>query len=135
MSDPTPPLKNPLDPERADTRPSSAPTADGAVAPATSAAAARDRVLLPWVFWPSAVIVLSFVVATLLAPEQMTVGIGLVQQAIITNFSWWYALVALFFVLFCGYLAFSRKGDITLGKPDEKPEFSTLSWFLSLIHI
>jgi len=129
MSDPTPPSTEPMIPEQPGNHPSSATAPDAGVAPATSAAAARDRVLLPWVFWPSAVIVLSFVGATLLAPEQMTVGIGLVQQAIITNFSWWYALVALFFVLFCGYLAFSRKGDITLGKPDEKPEFSTLSWF------
>ena len=74
-------------------------------------------------------IVLGFVVATMLLPEQMTDAIGAVQQGIITNFSWWYAAVALFFVLFCLYLAFSRKGQITMGKPDEKPEFSTLSWF------
>ena len=106
--------------------------ASGAVAPASSDAATRARVLLPWVFWPSTIVVLLFVGATLLFPEPMTAAIGAVQQAIITNFSWWYALVALFFVLFCGYLAFSRKGAITLGKPDEKPEFSTLSWFALL---
>lgn len=106
--------------------------ASGAVAPASSDAATGARVLLPWVFWPSTIVVLLFVGATLLFPEPMTAAIGTVQQAIITNFSWWYALVALFFVLFCGYLAFSRKGAITLGKPDEKPEFSTLSWFALL---
>lgn len=99
--------------------------------PATAEAAAGDRarVLVPWVFWPSALAVLAFVGLTLAFPAQMTDVIGDVQSAIITNFSWWYAAVALFFVLFCAYLAFSRKGDITLGRPDEKPEFSTMSWF------
>lgn len=125
MSDPTPPSDAPPASDHTDPRPS----ADGAVAPASADTATRARVLLPWVFWPSTIVVLAFVGATLLMPEQMTTGIGLVQDAIITNFSWWYAAVALFFVLFCGYLAFSRKGDITLGRPDEKPEFSTLSWF------
>lgn len=70
MSDPTPPSTEPMIPEQPENHPSSATAPDAGVAPATSAAAARDRVLLPWVFWPSAVIVLSFVVATLLAPSR-----------------------------------------------------------------
>lgn len=82
-----------------------------------------------WVFWPSAVVILAFVGATLAFPAQMESAIGSVQAAIIANFSWWYALVALLFVFFCLYLGFSRKGQITLGRPDEAPEFSTLSWF------
>jgi choline/glycine/proline betaine transport protein len=88
--------------------------------------------LKTWVFWPSAVVILAFVGATMLLPEQMETGIGLVQSAIISNFSWWYAAIALFFVVFCLYVGFSRKGTITLGRPDEQPEFSTLSWFALL---
>lgn len=82
-----------------------------------------------WVFWPSAIVILAFVGATLAFPEPMETAIGSVQSAIIANFSWWYALVALIFVFFCLYLGFSRKGQITMGHPDEEPEFSTLSWF------
>ena len=125
MTDTTPPHRTPAPPGSADASTPS-PTV-----PATSADAQTGpgRSLVGWVFWPSTVIVLGFVVATMLLPEQMTDAIGAVQQGIITNFSWWYAAVALFFVLFCLYLAFSRKGQITMGKPDEKPEFSTLSWF------
>ncbi len=85
-----------------------------------------------WVFWPSAVIILTFVGITLMFPEAMETGIGAVQSAIIANFSWWYALVALLFVFFCLYLGFSRKGKITMGRPDEGPEFSTMSWFALL---
>jgi len=85
-----------------------------------------------WVFWPSAVIILAFVGVTLAFPEAMETGIGAVQSAIIANFSWWYALVALVFVFFCLYLGFSRKGKITMGRPDEGPEFSTMSWFALL---
>ncbi|UBH24803.1 BCCT family transporter [Micrococcus porci] len=102
-------------------------------APATADQADRGHAgLLPWVFWPSTLIVLLFVVATLAFPAQMTDVIGDVQAAIIRNFSWWYAIVAFAFVVFCAYLVFSRKGSITLGKPDEKPEFSTMSWFALL---
>ena len=111
----------------------SAPTASRSDDPvpttAADASTSAGRALVPGVFWPTAVIVLAFVLATLFFPDQMTTAISAVQGAIITNFSWWYAAVALFFVLFCVYLAFSRKGAITMGKPDEKPEFSTLSWF------
>ncbi|MGO4453467.1 BCCT family transporter [Arthrobacter sp. RAF14] len=85
-----------------------------------------------WVFWPTAVIVLAFVTATIISPEGMSVGIAAVQGAIIANFSWWYVLLAFGFVLFCVYLGFSRKGDVKLGRPDHDPEFSLLSWFALL---
>lgn len=85
-----------------------------------------------WVFWPTAVIVLAFVTATIISPEGMSVGIAAVQGAIIVNFSWWYVLLAFGFVLFCIYLGFSRKGDVKLGRPDHAPEFSLVSWFALL---
>jgi len=85
-----------------------------------------------WVFWPTAVIVLAFVTATIISPDGMSVGIAAVQGAIIANFSWWYVLLAFGFVLFCIYLGFSRKGDVKLGRPDHAPEFSLVSWFALL---
>ncbi|MFK0071834.1 BCCT family transporter [Arthrobacter woluwensis] len=85
-----------------------------------------------WVFWPTAVIVLAFVTATIISPEGMSIGIAAVQGAIIANFSWWYVLLAFGFVLFCIYLGFSRKGDVKLGRPDHAPEFSLVSWFALL---
>lgn len=82
-----------------------------------------------WVFWPTAVIVLAFVVATIMNPAVMSAGIGAVQGAIVSNFSWWYVSLAFLFVLFCVYIGFSRKGNVKLGRPEHEPEFSLLSWF------
>ena len=54
------------------------------------------------------------------------------MQGLESNFSWLYLGVMLFFVLFCLALAFSKFGKIRLGTDDEKPEYSTISWFAML---
>src|SRR6185369_3049080 len=54
---------------------------------------------------------------------------GAIQSSIVNTFSWYYVLIAAFFVVFCLFLGFSRFGDIKLGRDDEEPEFSLLSWF------
>lgn len=82
-----------------------------------------------WVFWPAAVIVLGFVAFTLISPstaEALFLGL---QDAIVENFSWYYVLIAAFFVGFSLFVGFSRFGDIKLGKDQDEPEFSTGSWF------
>lgn len=82
-----------------------------------------------WVFWPAAVIVLAFVAFTLVAPgaaESMFVAL---QSGIVNNFSWYYVLVAAFFIGFSIFVGFSRFGSIKLGKDSDEPEFSTASWF------
>lgn len=48
------------------------------------------------------------------------------------NFSWFYQLVMLAFVVFVAILAFSKYGDIKLGNDGSKPEYSTFSWFAML---
>lgn len=105
------------------------PPSDGT--PAAPGATPHAR-LVPWVFWPSAVIILAFVALTMAFPQAMETGIGMVQQTIISNFSWWYLIMAFLLAVFCIYLLFSRKGNITLGKPDSTPEFSTASWLALL---
>src|SRR5690625_4766523 len=50
----------------------------------------------------------------------------------ITNFGCFYMLITAFFVLFIIVLAISPFGKIRLGKEDEKPEFSWLSWISML---
>lgn len=44
------------------------------------------------------------------------------------NFKWAFLVFGLFCVLFLIWLAFSRWGDIKLGRPDDEPEFSTYAW-------
>jgi glycine betaine transporter len=47
---------------------------------------------------------------------------------IIDNFGWLFVLTSAGFVLLAAALAFSRFGDIRLGKDHERPEFRTASW-------
>ncbi|WP_335339018.1 BCCT family transporter [Microterricola viridarii] len=82
-----------------------------------------------WVFWPAAVIVALFVGFALLAPRAAEALFGTIQSTIVNAFNWYYVLIAAFFVAFCLFLGFSRFGDIKLGKDDEEPEFSLMSWF------
>ncbi|WP_439690097.1 BCCT family transporter [Curtobacterium sp. SP.BCp] len=85
-----------------------------------------------WVFWPAAVVVLGFVAWTLVAPASAEGAFDTLQDAIVQNFSWYYVLVAAFFVAFSIFVGFSKFGDIKLGKDRDEPEFSTGSWFALL---
>lgn len=48
------------------------------------------------------------------------------------NFGWSYLLAMILFVIFALVLAFSKYGNIKLGKDDEEPEYSRTSWFAML---
>lgn len=85
--------------------------------------------LRPWVFWPAAVVVLGFVAWTLVAPGSAEAVFVALQDGIVRNFSWYYVLIAAFFVGFSLWVGFSRFGDVKLGKDADEPEFSTASWF------
>lgn len=89
----------------------------------------REPQVLRWVFWPAAVIVIAFVVFTLLLPQVAEAAFQAVQTSIVNAFNWYYVLIAAFFVAFALFLGFSRFGDIKLGRDDEEPEFSLMSWF------
>lgn len=54
------------------------------------------------------------------------------QSFISTQFGWLYVLLMTSILLIVIYLMFSKYGDIKLGKPDDKPEFSYLSWVAML---
>lgn len=49
-----------------------------------------------------------------------------------TSRAWFIMLTVSFMLIVCAYLAVSRYGDIVLGKDDDKPEFSTVSWLSML---
>ncbi|MFE6997057.1 BCCT family transporter [Microbacterium sp. NPDC057659] len=89
----------------------------------------RTSEVLGWVFWPSAAIVVLFVLFALLAPKVAEALFQTIQTTIVNAFNWYYVLIAAFFVAFCLFLGFSRFGDIKLGRDDEEPEFSLVSWF------
>lgn len=86
----------------------------------------------PAVFWPSLIIVGAFALFGILAPEAASTVLSSVQNWIVSTFGWWYMLVIAGFIVFVLVICFSRYGKIKLGGPDDKPEFSTMSWFTML---
>lgn len=64
----------------------------------------------------------------MIAPKISKTVFDTMQSSVINSFSWYYVLIAAFFVAFALWLGFSRFGDIKLGKDDDKPEFSMISW-------
>lgn len=107
------------------------PNATAATDPAP-ATTEREPQVLRWVFWPAAVIVVVFALFALLLPGVAESAFQAIQTSIVNAFNWYYVLIAAFFVAFCLFLGFSRFGDIKLGRDDEEPEFSLMSWFALL---
>ena len=47
-------------------------------------------------------------------------------------FGWYYMVIVALMIFFCVFLIFSPIGKLKLGKPEDKPEFNTISWFAML---
>ncbi|MGF3057159.1 BCCT family transporter [Microbacterium sp. YY-01] len=109
--------------------------APDAAGPASSINSSLRSASLPrsgvqrWVFWPAAAVIIVFVTFALAAPDVAEELFESVQKTIVNSFSWYYVLIAACFVAFCLFMGFSRFGDIRLGRDDDEPEFSLLSWF------
>jgi choline/carnitine/betaine transport len=83
-----------------------------------------DRV----VFGVAAVLSVGFVLAGAIWPNGLAENATGVLTWITENFGWLFVLTSAGFVLFSGYLAFTRYGNVKLGPDDAEPEFSTFSW-------
>ena len=85
-------------------------------------------------FFPSAALIILFVVFTLIYQESVSVFFELVQAFISAKFGWLYVVGVNIILIFCIYLAFSRFKNIRLGGSDCKPEFSTWAWLSMLFN-
>lgn len=86
----------------------------------------------PVLFWSTAVIILASVIFGAVAPERFDGVLSSFQKVITTNFNWFFILSVAIYLGVCMYVAFSKYGDLKLGKDDEKPEFSYFSWIAML---
>jgi len=77
-------------------------------------------------------ITLMFLAFGILAPENFDKVGSQALKYLTTNFGWLFLLTVFSFVIFVILLAFSSFGQIKLGRDDEKPEYSTFSWFAML---
>ncbi|MBM7598736.1 glycine betaine transporter [Virgibacillus halotolerans] len=89
------------------------------------------------VFYISAVLAFLFVVWGII-PKEVLPNANLdtvttaIQTYLVDQFGWFYLLSATTFLIFAIYLIFSKYGKIKLGKPNDKPEHSYISWFAML---
>ncbi|WP_340536994.1 BCCT family transporter [Nocardioides sp. GXZ039] len=79
-------------------------------------------------FGIAAALVIAFALWGWLAPDGMTTTTADALAWVTGNFGWLFVLVSAGFLIFSGFLAFTRYGNIKLGPDDSKPEFSTFSW-------
>lgn len=86
----------------------------------------------PLIFFVSGGVILLFVLLGALRPEQLGAITGGIQSWIIEQLGWVYIVSVTVFLLFLVWLFFSPYGHIKLGKDDDEPEYSTLTWFAML---
>lgn len=84
------------------------------------------------IFWISAILSLAIVAWGVISPSSARDTFELIVSFLTTNLGWLYIFVVTFFLAFSLYIAFSKYGSIKLGKDDDVPEFSTVSWFAML---
>jgi len=86
----------------------------------------------PWVFFPSAGLILAFVLVGVTLSGPMETFFLALQDFIVDNFGWFYILSVAGFLIFVLWLPFSRYGNIRLGKDHDRPEFSFATWVAML---
>jgi glycine betaine transporter len=80
------------------------------------------------VFAVAAALAVAFVLWGAISPEKMGDLTDAAMSWVTGSFGWLFVLTSGAFLLFAGYLALSRYGNIKLGPDDSAPEFSKFSW-------
>src|SRR5699024_10468085 len=84
------------------------------------------------VFYASLLLSLIFIAWGGAAPKNLDKVSSAAQVFLQEHFGWLYLISASIILIFAIYLAFSKYGDIKLGKDDDEPEYSRFSWFAML---
>ncbi|GHA83462.1 BCCT family transporter [Modicisalibacter luteus] len=86
----------------------------------------------PTIFFVSAGCMIVFLIALLVAPEQIRDIFASGRSWVVTNLGWFFIFGVNSWLLFLLWIAMSRHGRIRLGGQDAKPAYSNLSWFTML---
>jgi len=81
----------------------------------------------------SLIVLLLIVTYAAINPELMNAQMCSVKGFISRYFGWWYVGLDAVFCLPVFIIPFTKYGALKLGKPDDKPEYSTFSWMAMLI--
>ena len=79
-------------------------------------------------FFGSLALLLSVTLPLVIYPEQGEAWVNLARALLTENFGFLYLALRIGAGIFMLFISFSDIERISLGHPDEKPEFSTLSW-------
>ncbi|WP_226470671.1 BCCT family transporter [Luteimonas panaciterrae] len=93
-----------------------------------SNANSKQAMLNPVVFFCSAGSALALALLMVLYPKASKAWLDHAQAAVSKAFGWYYMLVIVACLVFVLWLAFSRFGNVRLGRDDETPEFSYRAW-------
>lgn len=88
---------------------------------------ARQSVFLISLIIAIAVIIFGYICHDVLADIS-----GMVMGWVSNNFGWLYVASVFGFIMFLALIAFSKWGNIKLGKDDDVPEYSNFNWFAML---
>jgi choline/glycine/proline betaine transport protein len=86
----------------------------------------------PPVFITSAVLLVALLAFAIMATERASKLFAAMLDAVSTYFGWLYVAAVACFIVLSLYLLFSRHASLRLGRDDERPEFSTATWFSML---
>ena len=86
----------------------------------------------PAVFFPTAVLSLSVILFSLIAPQASADLFSSMRVGAVTHFDWFFMSVGNIVLLFCIGVAISPLGRIRLGGKGATPDYSRLSWFSML---
>jgi len=87
----------------------------------------------PQVFLASAGLVILFMTFTLILGETAEVAFASIQDLITSSMGWFMILSATIYLGFVVVVALGRFGNVRLGGPDAKPDFSTSAWLAMLM--
>ncbi|WMZ85444.1 BCCT family transporter [Staphylococcus pseudintermedius] len=83
-------------------------------------------------FLVSPIIVFAIVLIGVFIPTQFGEFTNTIKLWITDKLGWYYLILTTIIVFFCIFLIFSPIGKLKLGRPNDKPEFNTVSWFAML---
>ena len=82
----------------------------------------------PQVYFVALGITVAFVLVGVLWTDELATTVGNMLGWIVNSFGWFFVLSTVAFLIFTGFVAVTRYGNIRLGKDDDRPEFRTVSW-------
>ncbi|QQN73306.1 BCCT family transporter [Croceicoccus sp. YJ47] len=98
----------------------------------TGAADTNPATFKPTVFFGAIAAISALIAAAVLDPDDAADRFNAVQAWATTNFGWLLVLTVNVMLITCGYLAFTRRGNVRLGGVKAKPQYSLPSWFAML---